>query len=581
MKNHELNNSILSTEFEKRIVEVSEERAINMSKARLLVVSFALAFCFATLILRVFDLSLSTTEELHRLHRYHSTKLDFFVDRADIVDCEHRLLATNLSTASLYANPKEMLDIPSVIDELVSVFPDLSKDDLQNKLDTKKNFAWIKRHLTPKQQQQANDLGIPGLYFASDQKRVYPQGNLFAHIVGMVDIDGEGIAGLEASFDGKLKNNEINKLELSLDSRVQDIIHSELQKAMAEHQAEGAAAIVMNANNGEIVAMVSLPDFDPHQAKYASERERFFFPTLGVYEPGSVFKALTVAIALENGLVNLHDNFDVSHKLKLANFTISDYRGRGGSLSVPEILLYSSNLGTAQIAMRVGAAMQRNYLQKLGLLQQTNIELPENASPLYPKQKRWQELSTITISYGHGIAETPLHVVKAFAALINGGKLIEPTLLKQQAEKTPAFEQVISPQTSDLMRKLLRLVVQRGFGKKADVPGYFVGGKTGTSEKIGKNGRYMKNSNVASFVGAFPMNNPQYVISVILDAAKPNAKNHGFTTGGMIAAPLAGNIISNIAPLLEVYPNNAKTYEIINQELYLDPKPNVNNIAQR
>ncbi len=560
--------------------EVSESRALSLSKARLLIIALALTCCFGLLIARVLELALSTKEDVRRLNNITLTQ-DFYLGRADIVDRHNHLLATNLATASLYANPKEMIDIQKAIKQLTSIFPHLTTDELTKRLDINRSFVWIKRHLTPKQQQAANDLGIPGLYFSPDQKRVYPQSNLCAHIVGMVDIDGTGIAGIEASFEQLLNNQGIDKLELSIDSRIQNILHRELTHAMREQEAEGAAAIVMDANNGEIVGMVSLPDFDPHQLHRTSERSRFFFPTLGVYEPGSVFKALTVAIALENGLVNLHDSFDVSHKLKMANFTISDYRGKGGNLSVPEILLYSSNLGTAQIAMRIGQARQRQYLEKFGLLQPVNIEIPENAAPLYPKQKRWQELSTVTISYGHGIAETPLHVVKAFAALVNGGKLVEPTLIKHKPSQSVSYEQVISPQTSEVMRKLMRLVVQKGFGKKAEVDGYFVGGKTGTSEKIDRNGRYLKHSNIASFVGAFPMHNPKYVVSVILDAAKPNRKNMGFTTGGMIAAPLAGNIVANIAPVLDIYPDSEENSSQINQDLLLDLRPRYQNIAQR
>lgn len=564
-----------------RGAEVCEERALSLSKARLLMIALALTCCFSVLIFRILELSIATTEEMRLLQTAKAPKQDFYLGRADVVDRHNRLLATNLSTASLYANPKEMIDIPNVIKQLTNIFPQLSVDELNAKIDKGRSFVWIKRHLTPKQQQAANDLGIPGLYFAPDQKRVYPQGHLCAHIVGMVDVDGKGIAGLESSFDQLLNEQGIDQLELSIDSRVQNVLHRELSKAMLEQEAEGAAAIVMDANNGEIVAMVSLPDFDPHKLNNTNERSRFFFPTLGVYEPGSVFKALTVAMALEEGLVKLHDSFDVSHKLKMANFTINDYRGKGGILSVPEILLYSSNLGTAQIAMRVGQGRQRQYLEKFGLLQSLNIEIPENASPLYPKQKRWQELSTITISYGHGIAETPLHVVKAFAALINGGKLVEPTLIKQKPNHKPVYEQVLRPETSAVMRKLMRMVVQQGFGKKAEVPGYFVGGKTGTSEKIGRNGRYMKHTNVASFVGAFPMQQPRYVVSVILDAAKPNRKNFGFTTGGMIAAPLAGSIIANIAPILGVYPNAQNDFEQINHELLLPMPPRYQNVAQR
>ncbi len=528
-------------------------QAILVSRARLKVVTIVVFLAFATLIGRILELNFMTKEDI-KIATKSRTMDDFGVRRVNILDRNGNLLATNLSTASLFANPTEVIDPAASATKLSRINQDWEYDELLGKLNAEKQFVWLKRHLTPHEQQVIHNLGLPGLYFAADERRIYPQNKLLAHILGFVDIDGNGLAGVERYFHERLTRggHPGQDLELSIDLRVQSILHEELGNAIQTHNALGGSGLVMDAQTGEMLAMVSLPDFDPHHIEAAVDRQRFNQNTLGVYEMGSMMKLMTVAVGLDTGKVNINDAFDVSQPLKLARFTVHDYRGKGGSLSVPEILIYSSNLGTAQIVGKFGCQHQKDYLRNFGMLSKIDFELPEVATPLHPGDKAWRDINMITISYGHGIAMTPLHVAPAVAAMVNGGVLYRPTLVKQVGGR-PEGKQVIKPSTSDMMRKLMYLVVQYGSGKKAQVPGYYVGGKTGTSEKV-SHGRYNKHANLASFIGTFPVHNPRYVVLIMVDEAKANKLNFGFTTGGMIAAPVAGEIIKRIAPILNVMP---------------------------
>jgi cell division protein FtsI (penicillin-binding protein 3) len=537
-----------------------EDSALEMCRNRLVVVFVATCLVFCVLIFRLFEISLSNSEEF-RVVRNNVSDSDFFVQRSDITDRNGSIIAVNLSTASLYANTNEIIDFTKSAKELCNALSLSSCKDLTDKLRPGRTFVWVKRHLTPKEQQTINDLGLPGLYFIKEEKRVYPHNNLFSHILGYVDLDNVGISGIEKQFDSYLTNNNM-PLALSVDLRIQEVMREELQKQMSLHDALGASGVLLDVNTGEIISLVSLPDFDPNNPTNTKERARFNQVTLGVYEMGSTFKVLTTAMALDGHFIKVNDAFDTRVPVYVGKHRIGDMMHRRGSLSIPEILMYSSNIGTAQIAMKVGIENQKKYIRHFGLTSPLDIELPEKSRPLYPSDKTCTNASLVTISYGHGISVTPLHTAVAFSSVVNGGKLFKPTLLKINKNENAHFDQVLSSETSEIMRKMLRLVVTNGSGKRAHADGYVVAGKTGTSEKIVGN-KYSKKANLAMFVGAFPIDEPKYALLVVIDEAKRNELNKGFTTGGMVAAPVVGEVITRIAPILGVKPRNMSDPEFI------------------
>jgi cell division protein FtsI (penicillin-binding protein 3) len=490
--------------------------------------------------------------------------------RNEIVDRNGTLLAVDLSIVSLYAIPKLLFDPAYTAEKLSKIFPELKKDELTKQLQSGKNFTWIKRNITPKQQYQVNNLGMPGLEFEKGSKRIYTQGNLFSHVLGYVDTDGNGLAGVEKQFDKNLKDPKNGKLQLSLDVRVQSIVHDELLKSINEFNAKGGVGIIMDANNGEIVSMVSMPDFDPHHPNKASSESLFNQFSLGVYEIGSIMKGLTVAMAVETKSVSLNDVYYVKAPIKASRFVIHDYKPKFSYLSVPEIFMHSSNIGTAMISLEVGAAKQRKFLKQFGLFDPLQIEIPEKGLPIYPSEKNWSDISTMTISFGHGIAISPLHFMRAAVSLVNGGYVYEPTLFKTDNQESKMITRVLSEETSNTMRKLMRLTVEHGSGKKANAKGYLVGGKTGSAEKAVRGG-YSKSAKYSCFFAAFPINKPKYVTLMILDDPRPNA-NTPFTGGGWTAAPLTGRIVSRIAPLLNVKPIDHEDPKIKDQ-LWLEFKP--------
>ena len=470
--------------------------------------------------------------------------------RADIVDRNGVILATSLPTASLFANPREILDRRAAADKLATVLPGLDRAEVVAKLGSISGFVWLRRNLTPSQQYAVNRLGIPGLRFHRAERRVYPHGRDAAHVLGFTDVDGRGIAGAERYFDTLLKQGS-GPLQLSIDIRVQTIVRAELSLAVAEFEAIAGAAVVLDANTGEVVAMSSLPDFDPNNPSAFSGQARFNRVSKGVYELGSIFKVFTAAMALDSGTVTLNDGYDASQPIRVARFTINDYHGKKRWLSVPEILVYSSNIGAAKMALDVGTQVQRAYLGRFGLLDASAIELPEVGAPLVPAT--WRDINTMTISYGHGIAVSPLQLAESVAAVVNGGVRRQVTLIKHHGEQPPAGTRVLSVETSRQMRSLMRLVVRRGTGSKADAIGYRVGGKTGTADKQAA-GIYGSKSLISSFVGAFPMDAPRYVVLCLLDEPKGRESTRGYATGGWVAAPLVRRLIQRLAPLAGIAP---------------------------
>jgi cell division protein FtsI (penicillin-binding protein 3) len=482
--------------------------------------------------------------------------------RPDIVDRNGETLATDIKTASLYAEPKRIIDADEALELLSSVLPDLEQEQTYRKLKSGLGFVWLKRQLTPKQQGQIMALGLPGIGFRTEKQRFYPGGANASHIVGLVDVDNRGIAGMEKYVDqnglsdlreaGMAVEKDLAPVKLSIDSRVQHVLHDELTQAMARYRAIGAGAVVLNVHTGEVVAMASLPDYDPNNPFNALEKDRLNRMSAGVYEMGSTFKAFTTAMALDSGKVTMNSKFDARRPIQIARFTINDFHGKKRILSVPEVFIYSSNIGSAKEADVVGIAGHREFLHRIGLLSKMQTELPEVAKPTEPKE--WKKLNSITISFGHGVSTTPLQTAVAAAALMNGGMLIPPTFLPRSKEEADSLAvRAVKPETSDLMRYLFRLNVEKGSGKRAEVSGYIVGGKTGTAEKVVR-GRYSTDKRFNAFLGAFPMTRPEYVVLVVLDEPKAEAGKGG-TTAGSNAAPTVGAIVRRTAVFLGVKPD--------------------------
>jgi cell division protein FtsI (penicillin-binding protein 3) len=468
--------------------------------------------------------------------------------RADILDRNGILIATNLPTVNLYADSAKVQDATHAAEKLADVLPDLDRADTLRRLASGQRFIYLRRHLTPAEQMSVNRLGIPGVYFENAERRAYPHGSLFAHIVGATDPDNRGNAGIEKSFDEQLSAQE--PVKLSLDVRVQHAVREALAEGIARYHATAGSAVVMDANTGALLSMVSLPDFDPKALGAASDDARFNRVTLGLYEMGSTFKLFTAAMALDGGTASLDSRYDATEPIKIGRFTINDYHAQKRWLDVPEVLIHSSNIAAGKMALEAGTERQKSFLRKLGLLTPVDLELPEVGTPQYPRT--WRDINTITISYGHGVSVTPVNVVGAIAALVNGGVLYKPTLIEPGAR--PEGRQVISQQTSDAMRALMRMIVLEGSGKQADVKGYLVGGKTGSAEKVSRRGGYMESSLRTSFVSAFPIDAPRYILLVVLDEPKGTKETYNFATAGWNAAPTAGAIIGRIAPLLGVFP---------------------------
>ena len=471
--------------------------------------------------------------------------------RAMIVDRNGEILALSLPTSGLYANPREMIDTAEAAQRLKYVLPRLDLDVVKARLASEKQFVYLARNISPREQLAINNLGIPGVYFQPTERRRYPQGRVAAHVLGGVDVDARGVAGVERFFDERLRDNP-EPLKLSLDVRVQAAVRDELSKSMAEFHAIGACGIVMDVRTGEVVAMVSLPDYNANNAGEATNEERFNRAVTGMYEPGSTFKLQTASMALDSGAAQLWSSFDASHDIKIGRFTIKDFEGKHRVLAFPEVIAYSSNLGAAHMAQQVGTERQRAWLQAMGMFTRVGVELPEQGQPIVQPAANWKDIATMTVGFGHGIAVSPLHVVRGTAVLANGGMMLRPTILEADG---PPFDEhrIMRQSTSDTVRKLMRLVVTDGYGKPADVPGYFVGGKTGTAEKTMGHG-YRKHANVSAFMSVFPMNAPRYAVYFMLDEPKGNASTGGYSTAGAVSAPGAGRLIARIAPMLGLMP---------------------------
>ena len=482
--------------------------------------------------------------------------------RPDIVDRNGVLLATDVAVASIFADPSKIIDIDEAVELLTATMPDVDAKELRRKLTTSKRFAWIKRQVSPEERDAVYNLGIPGVSYVNERRRVYPQGRLSSHVVGYVDLDTKGIAGIEKYLDdqGALytaslaepAEHKTQPAQMSIDIRVQAALIDEIGQAITKFKAIAGGGIVMNINTGEVLSLVSLPDFNPNQEKKNFSKDQQNRMTSGVYELGSVVKAVTFAMALDYGTATLESRYDARFPLVLGSARINDFHAQRRVLTLPEVFTNSSNIGTAKMALEVGTERHQEFLRRVGLFQKLQTELPEAAKPLLPR--RWSKLATATAAFGHGFAVQPLQGAAVVAGLLNGGHLITPTFLRRNEEEAMAMATtVVKSSTSEVLRYLFRLNATEGSASKADVIGYRVGGKTGTAEKVVA-GRYSKEKRLASFIGAFPMDNPKYLVLVMLDEPKAIPGTYGFATSGWNAVPTAGKIIERIAPMLDVEP---------------------------
>ncbi|MBN9070933.1 MAG: penicillin-binding protein 2 [Rhizobiales bacterium] len=481
--------------------------------------------------------------------------------RPDILDRNGEVLATDINMASLFAEPRRIVDADEAIEKLSTVLPDLDAEQTYNKLKSGTGFVWLRRQLSPKQQADIMALGIPGIGFREEKRRFYPGGETASHILGLVNIDNQGIAGMEKYIDsqgladlqasGLATERDLRPVKLSIDLRVQHIVRDEIVAGMERYHAIAAGAVVVNVHTGEILAMASVPDFDPNNPYNANDKDRLNRMSAGLYEMGSTFKSFTTAMALDSGKTTLKSTFDARHPITIGRQTIRDFHGKNRILTVPEVFIYSSNIGSAREADVVGIEGHREFLHRVGLLDRMTTELPEVAKPTEPKV--WKKVHSITIAFGHGVSTTPLQTAMGAAALMNGGWLFNPTFLPRTEDEAMAeARKVVKEKTSEDMRYLYRLNAEKGSGKRAEVPGYRVGGKTGTAEKV-VNGRYSSDKRFNAFLAAFPMDDPKYVVLSIIDEPKPEKPGMGATAGSN-AAPIVANIIRRSAAMLGVEP---------------------------
>jgi cell division protein FtsI (penicillin-binding protein 3) len=544
--------------------EEMRDKARSRAEGRLLVVAAMFLAAFMVVGGRMAVLAGSEPSE----PRAEATGNPIIGQRADITDRNGRILATNLDTHALYAQPPQMTDPARAARELAAIFPELEEERLLRDFTGGRRFLWVRRQISPEQMQAVHDIGDPGLLFGPREMRLYPNGSLAAHILGGASYGREGVdsaevigvAGVERFFDARLRDpaNEGEPLALSIDLTVQAAMEEVLYGGMMLMNAKGASAIIMDVHTGEILAMASLPDFDPNNRPQVptsgdqADSPLFNRALQGVYELGSVFKIFPVAQALELGLMNATTMIETRGPMTWGRFRITDFRNYGPELSVTDVIVKSSNIGTARIALMLGVERQRAFLQSLGFLAPTTIEMIEapTGAPLLPRE--WSELSLMTISYGHGLSSSPLHLAQGYATMVNGGTRVTATLLRQDAPQPGP--RIISEGVSTDVRNMLRAVVTRGTASLGEVPGYEVGGKTGTADKPRRSGGYYDDKVISTFAGVFPANDPAYVFVVTLDEPVETSGPEPRRTAGWTAVPVAAEMIRRTAPLLGLRP---------------------------
>ena len=496
--------------------------------------------------------------------------------RNKITDRNGIVLATNIKTFSLYVHPHELIDKRKVAFALANLFPSLDTNSLNKKFNDGRKFVWIKKRLSPEERKKVKNLGEPGIYFGPREVRLYPNGRLASHILGGTTFGREGVnsveligqAGVELSYNNYLSNSENKELVLSIDLPIQAIIEKVLVGGISIMNAKGGSAILMDVHNGQLISLASLPHFDPnHRPALPIQGDPSISPLFnraaqGVYELGSTFKIFTAAQVIDEGIVTAETLVDIKGPLFFGKYKIRDHHYLGPELSVKDVMVKSSNIGTARLAAMVGGVRQKEFLRRFGLLDLTGIELPEASRAKPQSPKRWSNLSTATVSYGHGISVSPLHVAVAYSSIVNGGKRVFPTLIKN-AKKNQKFERIISHKTSMVLQDILRAVVKNGTAKNAELDNYSIGGKTGTADKVNfEKPGYIEDKVITTFVAAFPMEAPRYVLVVTLDEPEDRSIDKPMRTAGWTAVPVASEIIKRIAPVLGVKPN-----KIINKKM--------------
>lgn len=533
-----------------KCLDATTRRVVEKANGRITFVMVVFGLCFFAIICRLFQLSVINYHSRQFIPSVLKTDVDFA--RYNILDRNGMILATSVPTKDLSVNPQKVKpkDRETVAKSLAAVLPDVTESEIIKKLKAPGTFRYIKRNITPVEQKNVNWLGYYFLEETNGEKRVYPQGNLFSHLLGSVDIDNHGTAGLEKAYDGVLQERD---LTLSLDLSVQEIVRKTLMENIEKFKAEGGMSIVMDVNTGEVIASVSLPDYNPNLPIDKKAKDNLFNKaTLGAYEFGSVFKLFNTAMALDTGVIKPTDSYDAAHKITIGRKTFSDYRGENRPLLVPEILIHSSNLGSIRIALKAGYKRQREFLGRFGFYKPLPIPLPERTRTQYPHQKKWAEITSAVMAFGYGISVSPLHLISAVSALINGGYYRVPTFLKNGNKGKPEY-QVISEKTSEMIRHMMWGVINWNIKPDSPVYGYAVGGKTGTANLI-KNGRYLEGTSRTSFISAFPMNDPKYAVMVTLENPKRLQETYHYNTAGWNAKPTGLQIIARIAPYLGIVP---------------------------
>lgn len=541
-----------------------QDKARSRARGRLVLMATVFSLAFGTVGLRMGMLASSEPRE----PRVYASGAEIMGQRADITDRNGRILATNLLTHSLYAQPPLMVDPQRAARQLARIFPDLREDRLLADFTGARKFLWLKRRISPEQMQAVHDIGEPGLLFGPREMRLYPNGKLASHILGGSGYGEEGVnsaeiigtAGVEKAFDGWLRDpgNDGAPLALSIDMSAQAAMEEVLASGMRVMRAKGATGILMDVTNGEIIAMASLPDFDPNNRPRPllkgdpSDSPLFNRALQGVYELGSTFKIFPVAQAMDLGLVNPKTQINTRSPIKIGKYRIGDAHSYGASLAVEDVIAKSSNVGTVHVAQMIGPERQQKFLRQLGFFDATAIEMIEapTGKPLVPN--RWPAITAATVSFGHGLAASPLHLATAYATLANGGRKVTPTLVHNRTRARG--EQVLSEAAARRSLDMLRLVVVRGTAKQAEVPGYMVAGKTGTADKPRPGGGYYDNKVVATFASVFPVDKPKYALVVSLDEPSNTTGGGESRVAGLTAVPVAAEIIRRIAPILGLRP---------------------------
>ncbi|HEY3718680.1 MAG TPA: penicillin-binding protein 2 [Roseiarcus sp.] len=486
--------------------------------------------------------------------------------RPDLLDRNGQVLATDVRTLSVFAEPRRIIDKDEAVELITAVLPDVDAKELRERLSSKKGFVWVKRQVTPKEQQEIFHLGLPGVGFVPENKRVYPNGPIGAHVIGFVDKDNIGIAGMEKYLDQQsltdphvagftVDPDSLKPVRLSLDLKATHALRDELEAGLEKYQAKAGAGAIIDVNTGEIIALESLPDYDPNDPPdmtKESSKDKINRVNVGVYEMGSTFKAISISMALDSGKVNLGSRIDARDSLRYGRFTIHDFHATHRVLTVPEVFTHSSNIGTARMALMVGVQGHQAFLRKMGQLDRLRTELPESAEPLVPK--RWTELNTMTIAFGQGLNVAPIQALMAVAALVNGGHMIVPTFLtRSEADAMASSHRVVSEQTSESMRYLMRSNATHGSASFANIEGYYVGGKTGTADKI-IHGHYSQDKVFTTFMAITPADKPKYLYMVLYDQPQAVAGDGGYHTAAHNAGRVAGLLIRRVQPLEGVPP---------------------------